>query len=287
MRLNPVFVEATTLSDSWFQLIWNILDHGRRFTIDKGSYAGSTRLEFDYITIRIKSPVSEDPLDMLPYIPDHYGIPDPVARDYVYGGPDYPRSYIEYLMTETMEPGESYTYGQRLSNYPIQGYHWDFWREGNSEIVDKREVDGLLVVHESPKDEKLLYVRINQIQWIIDTYKKHGHRNNQMVLQVAMPTDCILRDPPCLRHIDTRIQDNKLHFFPYFRSWDLWGGYPANLCAIAELMGYMAGELDVSIGEMICASKGLHLYAYAEDLAKMRTMREDVTVCEKVQETES
>ena len=72
MSLNPVFVEATTLSDSWFQLIWNVLDHGRRFTIDRGSYAGTTRLEFDYITVRIKRPVSEDPLDMLPYIPDHF-----------------------------------------------------------------------------------------------------------------------------------------------------------------------------------------------------------------------
>ena len=58
---------------------------------------------------------------------------------------------------------------------------------------------------------------LNQIEWIIQTYKKHGHRNNQMVLQVAHPSDCTLLDPPCLRSIDTRIQDETLNFFVYFR----------------------------------------------------------------------
>ena len=53
-----------------------------------------------------------------------------------------------------------------------------------------------------------------------------------MILQVGQPTDMLLQDPPCLRHIDTRIQDGKLHFYPYFRSWDLWGGFPANLGGI-------------------------------------------------------
>jgi thymidylate synthase len=214
---------------------------------------------------------------MLPYVPDHYGIPDPVARDYVYGGPDYPRSYVEYLMTNRREPGESYTYGERISHFSLSGQHEYFWEGDDKEIVERRKPDDNSVINyarlttgEEPR------VVINQIEWIISTYKQYGFRNNQMILQIAHPSDCILKDPPCLRHIDTRIQNNRLHFFPYFRSWDLWGGYPANLCAIAELMRYMAGELEVGIGEMICASKGLHLYAYAEDLAKMRTMRDDV-----------
>jgi thymidylate synthase len=93
-----------------------------------------------------------------------------------------------------------------------------------------------------------------------------------MVLQVARPEDIILEDPPCLRHIDTRIQDDKLHFFIYFRSWDLWGGLPANLAGIETLHKYMAEEIGVEQGEFIVESKGLHLYGYAEELAKMRLM---------------
>ena len=115
---------------------------------------------------------------------------------------------------------------------------------------------------------------LNQIEWIINTYKKFGARNNQMVLQVAHPSDLTLADPPCLRSIDTRIQDDALHFFVYFRSWDLWGGMPANLAGIQNLKEYMASEIGVQDGKMIVESKGLHLYGYAEDLAKLRCLKD-------------
>jgi len=56
VTLRPVFIEATTLPDSWFQIIWNLLDHGREFAIDRGSYAGQKRMELDYVTVHIKHP---------------------------------------------------------------------------------------------------------------------------------------------------------------------------------------------------------------------------------------
>jgi thymidylate synthase len=115
---------------------------------------------------------------------------------------------------------------------------------------------------------------LNQIEWTIDTYKESGFGNNQNVLQVAEPTDRALKDPPCLRSIDTRILDDELHFAVYFRSWDLWGGLPANLAGIQTLKEYMASEIGVEDGEMIVESKGLHLYGYAENLAQLRMLRE-------------
>jgi thymidylate synthase len=171
-------------------------------------------------------------------------------------------------MTGRKEPGESYTYGERLTRAPIAGDKLAWWEAGNAEITDKREVDGKVVFEEDGQ----LY--LNQIEWIIQTYKRFGERNNQMVLQVAHPSDLTLIDPPCLRSIDTRIQNETLHFFVYFRSWDLWGGLPANLAAIQNLKSYMAGEIGVKDGEMIVESKGLHLYGYAEDLAKLRCLKE-------------
>ena len=143
-----------------------------------------------------------------------------------------------------------------------------WWEQENAEIVDKRDLDGNIVFEEDGQ----LY--LNQIEWVIDTYKQFGQRNNQLVLQVAHPSDLTLLDPPCLRSIDTRIQNNTLHFFVYFRSWDLWNGFPANLAAIQNLKEYMAGEIGVSDGEMVVESKGLHLYGYAEDLAKLRCLRD-------------
>jgi thymidylate synthase len=257
-------LDARDLPDLWFQAVHDILDHGRKFTIDRGSYAGQTRLEYDYFIGHVKFPGT---VPILPDIPASCGIPNPVEEGYIYGGKGYERSYLEYLMTGQKEPGESYTYGERLTRIPISGDKLDWWNDANTEIIDLRKVDGKVVFEEEGK----LY--LNQIEWVIDTYKHHGHRNNQMVLQVAHPSDVSLVDPPCLRSIDTRIQDNTLHFCIYFRSWDLWGGLPANLAGIQNLKEYMASEIGVNDGEMIVESKGLHLYGYAEDLAKLRCLK--------------
>lgn len=258
------FIEARDLPDLWFQAVNNILDNGRKFTIDRGSYAGQTRLEYDYFTGHVRYPGTKP---LLPDIPPSIGIPNPVEEAYVFGGDGYTRSYIEYLMTGHKEPGESYTYGERLTRTPVSGLKLEWLNQASNDIVETKEVDGNILFEE---DGALF---LNQIEWVIDTYKTYGERNNQMVLQVADPSDLLLLDPPCLRSIDTRIQDNRLVFFVYFRSWDLWGGLPANLAGIQNLKEYMASEIGVDDGEMIVESKGLHLYGYAEDLAKLRCMK--------------
>ena len=257
-------VKARDLPDLWFQAVHDILDRGRRFKIDRGSYAGQTRLEYDYFIGHVRHPGTQP---LLPDIPASCGIPNPVEEAYIYGGEGYERSYIEYLMTGQKETGESYTYGERLTRAPLTGDQLAWWEAGNTEIIDKREIDGKAVFEEDG------HIYLNQIEWVIKTYRQHGNRNNQMVLQVANPTDLTLLDPPCLRSIDTRIQDETLHFIVYFRSWDLWGGMPANLAAIQNLKDYMAGEIGVKDGEMIVESKGLHLYGYAEQLAKLRCLK--------------
>jgi thymidylate synthase len=155
---------------------------------------------------------------MLPQIPIHLNIPNPVANGYV-------EQYLPYLMTDHIEPTEQYTYGSRI--YP-------------------------------------------QIPYWIEVLKKTPN-TNQAVLQVARHDDYQLEDPPCLRHIDMRIKNNTLIFYPYFRSWDLWGGFPANLAGIAVLQKSMADEIGVEAGPILASSKGLHIYGYVEELAKLRT----------------
>ncbi|MGD9311234.1 MAG: thymidylate synthase [Desulfosarcina sp.] len=259
------WIRARDLPDLWFQAIHDILDQGNRFVIDRGSYAGQTRLEYDYFCGHVNYPGT---LPLIPDIPPSCGIPNPVEEAYIFGGDGYHRSYIEYLMTGEKEPGESYTYGERLTRAPITGDKRMWWNENKTDIIDRRAVDAKIVFEENG----ILF--LNQIEWIIDTYKRFGSRNNQMVLQVAHPSDVTLVDPPCLRSIDTRIQDDALHFFVYFRSWDLWGGMPANLAGIQNLKEYMAAEIGVDDGEMIVESKGLHLYGYAEELAKLRCLKQ-------------
>ena len=253
----PIYIEATTLSDAWYQSLYKCVEQGRPFVIDRGSYAGQERREFDYVTIRIKFPWITP---LLPEIPPQYNIPNPVAADYL-------NEYLPYLMTGEVKEGESYTYGQRLCRSKF-------------EFIEQIADNSRIMITDKPvyKNNKIVEKRgfvdagtdeyfLNQIELLIWTYKNQGYRNNQMCLQVAKPDDMLLQDPPCLRHIDTRIQDGYLHFFPYFRSWDLWGGFPANLAAIELMKQYVASEIGVQNGEIIASSKGLHLYNYVWELA--------------------
>lgn len=217
-------IEAITISDLWFQAIYNIEKEGRKYTIQEGSFKGETRLEYDYFVGTVLCPKHEP---KLPIIPSSLNIPAPVTEEYM-------NKYILYLMGSHKKPNEAYTYGSRLN---------------------------------ISKDS------MSQIEEIIYRYKKFGYNNNQLILQIATPEDLWLENPPCLRHIDTRIQRGKLHFFVYFRSWDLWAGLPANLVAIQTLKEYMAESIGVTDGSMIVESKGLHIYGYAEELVKLRTYK--------------
>ena len=107
-----------------------------------------------------------------------------------------------------------------------------------------------------------------QIPEVIKMYKEDGYNTNQAFMAVGDSHSISLQDPPCLRTIDTRIRDNKLNFIIYFRSWDLWAGFPSNLAAIQLLKEYMSSEIGVDDGELIALSKGMHLYEYAWELAK-------------------
>lgn len=108
----------------------------------------------------------------------------------------------------------------------------------------------------------------SQIAEVIRMYKEDGYNTNQAYMAVGDKESMRLPDPPCLRGIDTRIRDNRLHFFAYFRSWDLWAGFPSNLAAIQLLKEYMASAIGVEDGELIASSKGLHLYEYSWELAQ-------------------
>jgi thymidylate synthase len=269
-------VEATTLPDSWFQLVYNALEHGRDFKIDSGSFEGHSRKEFDFIVSHIKRPFERNTegLPLIPEIPEGCeGIPAPTDKDYLV-------QYIPYIMgaltPEVLGEGvdwspkknESYTYGQRMTEEPVEDSLYYAFMEDVHHLIFKNHV-GVPQLEGIVFDAEKIFNQVEQIIW---EYKNTGHRNNQLVIQIAKPTDLLLLDPPCLRHIDTRIQDGKLHFFPYFRSWDLWSGYPANLAGISVLQEFMANKIGVEQGEMICTSKGLHLYDYSVDFAKMRCM---------------
>ncbi|MFA5145127.1 MAG: thymidylate synthase [Candidatus Omnitrophota bacterium] len=240
--LEPVFIDAFDLDDAWFQCLSEILDHGHVYTITRGSYEGQKRLEFDLLTLRVKKPAHQ----IIPIIPSGMSIPPPTDMEYIQG-------YLNYLLTGVKTETEDYTYGERLVE---------------PKVKIKQNIEGKEMTREMP-------LNVNQVEEVIKIYKTQGSGTNQAIMEIGMPSDITLADPPCLRLIDTRVRYGKLHFILYFRSWDLWGGFPSNLGGLQLVKQFMADEIGVGDGEIIAVSKGLHLYDYAWDLAKIRTNKQN------------
>jgi len=233
--MKPVYIEARDIPDAWFQCVYRIFDDEgvHEYVIDRGSFEGQKRREFDLVMVDIKYPGTRS---LIPDIPAELGVPPPTSMEYV-------EEYLQYLMTDKKQENELYTYGERLTNPKVL-------------LRGKEEALG-----------------VNPVQEVIDIYKANKPGTNQAIMEVGMPQDILLEDPPCLRLIDTRMMDGRLHFVLYFRSWDLWAGFPSNLAAIQLLKEYMCHEIGCEDGSMVAVSKGLHLYEYSFGLALKRLRR--------------
>jgi thymidylate synthase len=243
--MQPVYIDAFDLDDAWFQCLNAILEKGQVYKITRGSYAGERRLEFDFITVRVRKPSHQ----IIPLIPEGLSIPAPTSMEYV-------NEYLQYLLTGEKTETEDYTYGERL-------------------VEPKVKIEEVVSGEKMVKDMPL---KVNQIEEVIKIYKTEGFGTNQAIMEIGMPSDIKLKDPPCLRLIDTRVRYGKLHFIVYFRSWDLWGGFPSNLGGLQLVKQYLAEEIGVEDGEIIACSKGLHLYEYAWEWAKLRTKKFDLEI---------
>jgi len=274
--LDTVYIDAFNLDDAWFQCVSKLLEHGYRYKITKGSFENEEeRLGFDFAVIRVRHPGREP---IIPIMPDGSGIPPPTDLEYVNG------TYLSYLMTDQKAEGEDYTYGERIHNPKAR-------LEQTIDIEKIKGKTGISIGNLTDEQIKELYpytinikrtnreivlkkeipFNVNPFQQVINDYKEKGYGTNQETMEIGMPPDITLNDPPCLRLIDTRIRYGKLHFIIYFRSWDLWSGFPSNLAGLQLVKKFMADEIGVGDGEIVAASKGLHIYKYVWELAEART----------------
>lgn len=235
---NFMSISAKTISDAWFQILYNIFDKANsyRVPIQKGSFESEQfRIQYPGLAVSVECPWD----DIVPVIPAGLGIPSPTTMEYI---EDY---FANYLMDGQLAENETYRYASRIH-------------------------------HPMPKGG-------SQFDRIIDLLKTTPF-TNQAVIEIGSPEDldvCIGNDgnvdPPCARLLDFKVipdGDRKiLTVSVYFRSWDLWAGFPSNLGGIQLLKSYIADECGLEDGPMFAYSAGAHLYGYQEEIAKIRTYK--------------
>jgi thymidylate synthase len=242
---HPIQIIATNLNDAYFQLLTLVYNYGGRYKIDTGSFAGASRLEFDFCSGFIQYPHVRP---LAPIMPE--SIP-PVTTDEKLELEYFPN----YLMNPKLEGNEHYRYSS--------------WINGCDHYKEFELIPGPGFNHINNNETPL--------EWVIRHFKEKGYGNNHCYINVGnvdsgfnydIPYDNEgeRRTSPCLRGIDFKIKKGYLIISVVFRSWDLYAGFPENMGGLTLLNEYVAGQLDnVEPGPLAFTSAGLHLYDYQVD----------------------
>jgi thymidylate synthase len=139
---------------------------------------------------------------------------------------------------------------------------------------------------EGKKDETYTYGSrlrepVDQVEEAIKRYLKE-QRDRQVTMVVRLPDDILKispqtmerMEPPCLSLIDTEVFDGRVHLTCYFRSWDAFGGLPANVAGLQLFNEAFVseinerGNLSLKTGKLIFHSKNCHIYKRQYNLVK-------------------
>ena len=266
-----VFVQGRNIDEVWFKLLYELCLHGRFYRVTDGSYAGDFRLEFDNVDGIIERPVEYNDagvrLPMSPTTPQ--GCPAPC------NDADLEKYKENYLKNSTLAVNEHYKYATFITGgvYHIPGFI-PYRRNDIIAPINKVQVP-------------------NQLEWCKEHFRKKGFGNNHCCMAIAYPESNLAYDvpykdetdrqtSPCLRLIDMKITYDEaidthfLNWYVYFRSQDLWGGWPVNYGGLALLMEETAYDLGVYPGVLKFSSKGLHVYGHSIEPLVMRSGNQEV-----------
>lgn len=227
--IQPVFVKSNTLGDTWFHLLWEIYNCGRKYKITDGSFAGSNRLEFDFV-----SGISMFPhiRPLSPIMPE--GI-DPTTTDEKID--DY---FANYLMDSTLGDNEEYKYAEWINGILFNE---------NKGIAETQIKWTIRHFKEKGYGNNHCYINI-------------GNSDSNFAYDRPYKNETERGTSPCLRGLDFKVKENRLITHVIYRSWDLYGGWPQNMGGFTLLNEYIASEIGVEPGPLCFSCAGLHCYDF-------------------------
>lgn len=128
--------------------------------------------------------------------------------------------YYPQVLTPNKIPGINYTYGQRLMDH-----------------------DG-----------------IDQIKSAIEKLKKEPFTRRAIAVTWDVGKDAYNENAPCLNLVNFIVQDDKLFMNAYFRSHDIYRGWPQNAFALRKLQKRVSDEAGIKLGSLTIFSASAHIY---------------------------
>ncbi len=111
---------------------------------------------------------------------------------------------------------------------------------------------------------------INQIDTIKEKLKKEKHTRRAVAVAWNVKTDNNSDHPPCLTVVQCFIQKNRLFMNVYFRSNDMYRGWPQNCFAFRKMQKEIAEDVGLGMGSLTFNSASAHIYEENfEDVKKL------------------
>jgi thymidylate synthase len=208
---NVFLIRSRTISENWLR----ILDVIMKF--------GEEKMSEYHIKQR-------EVLDLVAVIE---GKDDSIAPCLKFNDSDLRQYYTKFFNSEKPE-GISYTYGERLFKYPLQGLNEKWTGEISSTF--------------------------NQIENIIDHLKKTPYTRRAIAFTWNVDIDSNSDNPPCLTQVSWNIKNGILYQTSVIRSNDMFGAWPMNAFALKELQEKIANKLGIASGPLIIISNSAHIY---------------------------
>jgi len=240
--------EGDTVAQVWLKILNLIQRYGKT---EKTRYASNNKLkEILNLTAIINK---EDPDKE--YLP-HY-LPFSMAEL---------KAYYPEMMTSRKIPGSAYNYGDRMRNQIInsesdvilasESASWRRARPGSGN-------DSGQVLRQAQDNARMTFKPIDQIKEIIHLLKRRpfSKKGFAVLYRVDDWKKVDTSDTPCMTQLHARITQNKLFLTSYFRSQDMFHGWPRNAFAIRKVQKEIADAVDMPLGPLTIITMSAHMYA--------------------------
>jgi len=202
-------VRGQTVVDTWLKAVDHVMRYG---LVKKTEYGNKQREAANLTWVVEKENIGQ------PYIPDwDQSVLNKIGLD-----EKSLDEYFQVFLSDHLPEGTTYTYGQRLRNYPAGG--------------------------------------VDQVKEIIDHLNKSPITRRAVATTLYPPDDKQASSPPCVNEVQFLKINERLAMFVYVRSHDLFKAAIPNAFGLLALQEYVCGNTNMETGPLTINSISAHVY---------------------------
>lgn len=252
----PLIVRGKSVMDTWIEIIYQIMRYGVENLMD---------INTDRVVREINNMVGvvydDDPND-----PDLSRNPLNLTKEQI-------KDYTKEILNSELPPGKAYTYGNKLRAYEVPEFKINNLLRIDKEKVDFEFKDDLnknreLLIKHAVKGED--FFKINQVKDMIECLKRNINSKNAVGISWHVEDELVRKhkSSPCAIFIQAIMQNNKINLTVFFRSHDMYNGWPQNAYGFRALQKEIADALGLKMGFLTMISGSAQVYHHVFKIAE-------------------